>query len=115
MNDFMPITITNKAMSQFATALGEAEDKPFAVRIGVKGGGCSGFMFNLEFIQESDIDQEDDVTYTTSNIKFVIDILSEQYLKGMTLDYISGLNESGFKFTGGAVTRTCGCGASFSN
>lgn len=114
-SDECPVKITEAALSQFKGHK-EAQNDPdiVAVRIGVKGGGCSGFMHNLEFIKQSEIDTDEDSIYLIGDMQFVIDCFSEPYLSGTTIDYLHTLKESGFKFLSDAVKRTCGCGASFS-
>lgn len=106
-----PIEITETAYNQLKAAAQSEDD---IIRVGVKGGGCSGFLFNLEVINKNNLDKEDDIIYKVKDLTLTIDILSESYLKGTTLDYITSLKESGFKFNNPNVKRTCGCGSSFS-
>ena len=80
------------------------------LRIGVRGGGCNGFSFNLCFDSLKDLDTRHDC----GGIDVFIDPMSALYLEGTTVDYIDGLNGSGFKFNSGKVTSTCGCGSSVS-
>jgi iron-sulfur cluster assembly accessory protein len=114
MIDF-PITITPVALEQFKSAMTGEGELPDAIRIGVMGGGCSGFMYKLDFIKTEDIDSEEDIIRVIDGIKFVVDIFSSEYLKGTEVDFISTLLESGFKFNNTQAKRTCGCGSSFSN
>ena len=110
----MGIEITQKALMEYKkAALSEGN---LFIRIGVKGGGCSGFLYINEFINEQDIDNEDDITEYNeeTGIVFVMDIFSKEYLKGTTIDYLNSLTESGFKFISPNVSRSCGCGKSFS-
>lgn len=110
-----PFSISPEAMLQFKTAYsGESDPDIFGIRIGVKGGGCSGFMHNMEFIKRADVDPEEDLVYLHEGIYFVTDCFSEPYLKGTRVDYIHSLRESGFKFISSEVRKTCGCGSSFS-
>ena len=81
------------------------------VRVGVKGGGCSGLMYNLEFDSEL---KEDDKLIEDNGIKIVIDKKSILYLAGTELDFSDGLNGKGFSFINPNASRTCGCGESFS-
>ncbi len=108
--------ITRDAVSQARVALDADDTKPYAIRIGVKGGGCSGFLYNMEFIQQEDIDPEEDQVHDSyEDVLFVIDVFSMEYLKETTLDYQTSLRESGFKFVSNKPgRRTCGCGSSFS-
>lgn len=81
------------------------------VRVGVKGGGCSGLMYDLDF--DSELKEEDKII-EDNNIKIVIDKKSMLYLVGTELDYTGGLNGKGFSFINPNASRTCGCGESFS-
>ena len=75
--------------------------------------GCSGYNYNLEFIKEESIDQEEDLVSKIDRLTFVMDIFSKEYLKGTTLDYVSSLKESGFKFENPQSKKTCGCRIKF--
>lgn len=90
-----------------------AEGKNFDnfVRVGVKGGGCSGLMYNLEFDSEK---KEDDQVIEDNGVKIIVDKKSVLYLIGTELDYSDGLNGKGFSFVNPNAARTCGCGESFS-
>lgn len=81
------------------------------VRVGVKGGGCSGLMYNLEF--DSELKEEDKVI-EDNGVKIVIDKKSVLYLVGTELEFSDGLNGKGFSFVNPNASRTCGCGESFS-
>ncbi len=81
------------------------------VRVGVKSGGCSGLVYELEFDSES---SEDDKIFEDNGIKIVVDKKSFLYLVGTTLEYSGGLNGTGFVFSNPNAQRTCGCGDSFS-
>jgi len=106
------INITSRALHAFQEAARE-ENKSF-VRIGIKGGGCSGFMYNLEFINEDEIDKEEDIRIEEDSVTFVVDVFSKEYLNGTTIDYVMSLQETGFKFDNPKVKKSCGCGSSFS-
>ncbi len=80
------------------------------VRLGVKGGGCSGFSYLLEFGDERDGDN----ILEQDGIRFFMDRKSSIYLKGIVLDYRKGLQGKGFAFQNPNATSTCGCGESFS-
>ena len=81
------------------------------VRVGVKGGGCSGLMYNLEFDTEM---KEEDKVFEDNQVKIVVDKKSVLYLAGTELDFSGGLNGKGFNFINPNASRTCGCGESFS-
>ncbi|MBX7258349.1 MAG: iron-sulfur cluster assembly accessory protein [Candidatus Hydrogenedentes bacterium] len=80
------------------------------VRLGVKGGGCSGLSYLLEFGKQ----REGDIVHEQDGMKFFMDRKSSIYLKGIVLEYKEGLNSKGFVFRNPNATSTCGCGESFS-
>jgi iron-sulfur cluster assembly protein len=80
------------------------------VRVGVKGGGCSGLEYELKF---EDKTAAGDEIYEDKGIKIVVDMKSLLYLYGTQLDYTGGLNGKGLFFNNPNATRTCGCGESF--
>jgi iron-sulfur cluster assembly accessory protein len=107
-----PIVMTAKALEMIRSALEETkgEDGDF-LRVGVKGGGCSGFQYSLNFTNEVD---DEDLLVVVDGLKIVTDAFSASYLKGTELDYVDTLQGSGFKFNNPNAKRTCGCGSSFS-
>lgn len=112
------IKLTEKAVKQFYQALITDDERKEFIRIGVKGGGCVGFQYNLEFINEEDIDKDEDlrenIAWEDKNITFIVDIFSKEYLKDTTIDYIISLSENGFKFINYNIKKSCGCSQSFS-
>lgn len=80
------------------------------LRLGVKGGGCSGLSYSVGF----DTDRPGDTVYESDNLKVYVDPKSYLYLKGMTLDFNDGLEGRGFKFVNPNAQKSCGCGESFS-
>jgi len=82
----------------------------YGLRVGVKGGGCSGMSYTLGFDATS---KELDRIYETQGVKVFVDPKSLFYLMGVTLDYSDGLNGRGFTFNNPNATKTCGCGSSF--
>jgi iron-sulfur cluster assembly accessory protein len=111
LTDF-PVDLTEKAIEMVRSALEEtdAEDGEF-LRVGVRGGGCAGFQYSLNFTDEID---DDDVATVAGGVKVVTDTFSAGYLKGTELDYVESLQGAGFKFINPNARRTCGCGSSFS-
>tara|TARA_B000000532_G_scaffold237209_1_gene224303 strand:- start:167 stop:493 length:327 start_codon:yes stop_codon:yes gene_type:complete len=81
------------------------------VRVGVKGGGCSGLMYEMDFDTEM---KDGDQTFEDKGIKIVVEKKSFLYLVGTELRYSGGLNGKGFEFFNPNANRTCGCGESFS-
>ncbi|MCB9196987.1 MAG: iron-sulfur cluster insertion protein ErpA [Flavobacteriales bacterium] len=105
------ISVTESAKKK-AVQLMEEDNKPgYFIRVGVKGGGCSGLMYDLTFDNEV---KDDDKELESNGIKVVVDKKSYLYLVGTTLDYSGGLNGKGFVFVNPNANRTCGCGESFS-
>jgi iron-sulfur cluster assembly protein len=80
------------------------------MRIGVVGGGCSGFQYSLKF----DTKQEGDRVTDFDGVLVLVDEISLPYIAGTTLDYVEGLHNAGFRFDNPRASRTCGCGSSFS-
>lgn len=80
------------------------------LRVSVVGGGCSGFQYSLALDEYA---REDDTVVEQDGVQVFIDPISQQYLYGVTIDYVSGLQGAGFKFINPNATRTCGCGSSF--
>jgi len=105
------IKVTESAKAQALKLMDEDKKEGAFIRVGVKGGGCSGLMYNLEFDNEL---KEDDKEFEDNGIKVVVDKKSFLYLVGTELDYSSGLNGKGFVFVNPNADRTCGCGESFS-
>jgi len=89
----------------------EGKSQESFIRVGVKGGGCSGLMYDLEFDSEL---KEEDKLIEDNGIKVVVDKKSILYLAGTELDFSGGLNGKGFNFINPNASRTCGCGESFS-
>jgi iron-sulfur cluster insertion protein len=113
MDDPKPlITLTDKAAAKILE-LRDADEKTRGkpLRMCVHGGGCSGFTYDLYFDDpKPDIDQVFDV----KGVTVLVDSMSLMYLAGTELDYLDGLNGTGFEFNNPNVKSTCGCGSSFS-
>jgi iron-sulfur cluster assembly accessory protein len=111
-NTDFPLTFTSRAIDMIRSALAETsgEDGEY-LRVGVKGGGCSGFQYSLNFTDE--VDEEDQLVFV-EGLKIVTDSFSASYLAGTELDYVETLQGAGFKFNNPNAKRTCGCGSSFS-
>jgi iron-sulfur cluster assembly protein len=105
-----PIKFTESAINELKRLMNDAGfDKELELRIGVKGGGCSGLSYVLGFENRKDTDQE----YEFEGLNFVIDKAHEMYLYGMEIDWQGGLNSRGFTFQNPNASKTCGCGTSF--
>ena len=106
------VTISEKAKKQLVTYREtEGYDKTYHIRVSVKGGGCSGLMYDLSF--DNTINDTDQVLEQESGIKVLVDKKSLLYLAGTVLDFSDGLNGKGFQFVNPNASRTCGCGESF--
>jgi len=106
------VTLTAAAIKKVKEVLDTANPKPTALRIGVRGGGCSGFQYALELCTEEP--KENDEVLEFDGLKVYLDNMSAMYLDGCEIDYVEDLVASGFKFNNPNVSRTCGCGQSFS-
>lgn len=105
------ISITENAVKQVFQIMEENSiPKDHSLRVSVKGGGCSGFTYQLGFDDEQ---KDGDTTVELNNLKVVVDGKSLFYLMGTELDYSSGLNGKGFIFNNPNATKSCGCGDSF--
>jgi iron-sulfur cluster assembly protein len=105
------ITISEKAIKEIRKIMEENNFTPdVGLRIGVKGGGCSGLTYSMGFDPES---REGDTIMEQDNIKLYVDGKSLFYLMGTELDFTDGLNGKGFIFNNPNATKTCGCGESF--
>jgi iron-sulfur cluster assembly protein len=106
------ITVQEEAKSQLQHLMSDDKYGENAfVRVSVKGGGCSGLMYDLDFDNKL---KEDDKVFEDNGIKVVVDKKSMLYLIGTSLEYEGGLNGKGFSFRNPNASRTCGCGESFS-
>lgn len=106
-----PINITASAGQQLLRIKNEQNiPQDHSLRVGVKGGGCSGFSYILGF----DTAKERDQKYTVEGIEVLIDKAHAIYLLGIEIDWMDGLNNRGFVFNNPNASETCGCGTSFS-
>jgi iron-sulfur cluster assembly protein len=105
------ITITEKAKNEILRIM-KSNNIPenYGLRVGVKGGGCSGLTYTLNFDENT---REGDTKIEAENVKLYIDGKSLFYLMGTQLDFSDGLNGKGFLFNNPNATKTCGCGESF--
>ncbi len=105
------ISLTEKAMAEIRKIM-SANNIPgtYGLRVGVKGGGCSGLSYSLGFDKES---RETDKVVKKDDVQLFVDPKSLFYLSGTELDYTDGLNGKGFVFNNPNAAKTCGCGSSF--
>ena len=105
-----PIKFTGGAIDEIKRLINEPGfDATSYLRVGVKGGGCSGLSYILGFDKKG----ENDNQYEENGIQFIIDKAHELYLAGMEIDWENGLNNRGFSFKNPNASSTCGCGTSF--
>jgi iron-sulfur cluster assembly accessory protein len=105
-----PVTLTEGAVAAVRKLMvKEGFDTTQVLRVGVKGGGCSGMTYILEFDHQNANDNE----FEIEGIACVIDKAHEMYLYGMQVDWQDGLNNRGFTFKNPNAATTCGCGTSF--
>lgn len=106
-----PVVLTAKAAEMVKiTRQQEGIDEAHGLRIAVRGGGCSGFEYALDFENEA---RENDWIYEQNGLTIYVDAVSARYLDGTTIDYVMGMAGAGFKFLNPQAKGTCGCGSSF--
>lgn len=109
----MAVALTEKAANEIKRVLSEQKlPENTVLRIGVAGGGCSGFQYALGFDQE--VDPLKDQVGEQHGIKVAVDKKSDLYLDGTTIDFHDGLDRRGFTFNNPNAVKSCGCGSSFS-
>ncbi|MCB0658741.1 MAG: iron-sulfur cluster assembly accessory protein [Saprospiraceae bacterium] len=106
-----PIQLTDGAVKQLRQIMEEQSiTEEFGLRVGVKGGGCSGFSYQLGFDRPKDHDQ----VYEINGMQVFMQKAHAIYLVGMEIDWVEGLDNRGFSFNNPNAKETCGCGTSFS-
>lgn len=107
------VTVTEKAAREVKRVITDNKMAETTVlRVAVAGGGCSGFSYKLGF--DANFDAAKDHVSEQHGLKVVVDKKSDLYLDGTTVDYQDGLDRRGFEFNNPNVTKSCGCGSSFS-
>ena len=105
-----PVRFTKSAIEELRRLVnGAGFDQSQKLRVGVKGGGCTGLSYILNY----DHQKENDNEYSFDGFSFIIDKAHEMYLFGMEIDWQGGLNSRGFTFNNPNASETCGCGTSF--
>ena len=105
------LQVTEKAKSKVNEIMAAEGKAGQGLRVQVMGGGCSGFQYGLTFTEASG---PADLVIDCGTFKVYVDPVSSQYLENASVDYIDGLNGSGFKIENPEAKSTCGCGSSFS-
>jgi iron-sulfur cluster assembly accessory protein len=109
--ELKPITFSDTAVNKVKEIMAQQNPVPAGLRVGVVGGGCSGFSYSMSFENGAGMM---DKTFDFGGLKVFVDATSLMYLKGVNVDYIETLEGAGFKFDNPNVKSTCGCGSSFS-
>lgn len=106
-----PIALTPNAVAKVREIMATQDPLPAGLRIGVVGGGCSGFQYSMSFENKAGMM---DKVLDFDGLKVFVDATSVMYLNGCVVDYVETLEAAGFKFENPSVKSTCGCGSSFS-
>ncbi len=104
------IQLTDSAVSAVSRFIDQADKPIFGLRIRVDGGGCSGFKYGMK-LEETSADT--DQVYDCDGVKILVDNESVELLDGVTVDFLDGLEGTGFKFENPNATENCNCGKSF--
>lgn len=105
------VNLTDTAVVKVRELIAAEDDAGLALRMAVRPGGCSGFSYEMYFDSQVDAD---DLVEEFEDVKVVVDPQSAEMVRGATLDYKEGLMGAGFAIDNPNVTRSCGCGNSFS-
>lgn len=106
-----PVSLTPQAIAKVREIMATQDPIPAGLRLGVVGGGCSGFQYSMSFENQSGMM---DKVLNFDGLKVFVDSTSLMYLSGCVVDYVETLEAAGFKFENPNVKSTCGCGSSFS-
>ena len=108
----MPISLTERAAEEVKKIITEQSlGEEVSLRVGVQGGGCSGFQYSLGFDPKPATDA--DSKFDCHGVTVIVDKKSSLYLDGTTVDFFDGLEKRGFTFENPNATKSCGCGSSF--
>jgi len=105
-----PINLTPNAVKKVKEIMSQQNPVPSGLRVGVVGGGCSGFSYSMQFENAPGMM---DKVFTMDGLKVYVDATSIMYLNGCIVDYLETIEGAGFKFENPNVKSTCGCGSSF--
>ena len=106
-----PVVLTERAIAKVKEIMAQQNPVPAGLRVGVVGGGCSGFSYSMSFENAAGMM---DKSFLVDGLKIFVDATSAMYLNGCQVDYVETLEGAGFKFENPNVKSTCGCGSSFS-
>jgi len=103
------VTLTDVAAQKIGTLLSDEEHAGAGLRVAVRGGGCSGFQYQLALDEQHEGDQ----VFEHDGIRIIVDEMSLRYVEGSTVDYTESLMGAGFQVENPNVVASCGCGSSF--
>ena len=103
------VTLTDVAATKIGTLLSDEEHAQAGLRVAVRGGGCSGFQYQLALDEQ----REGDKVFEHDGIRIIVDELSLKYVDGSTVDYTESFQGQGFEVKNPNVVASCGCGSSF--
>ncbi|TPW29565.1 iron-sulfur cluster insertion protein ErpA [Pararhizobium mangrovi] len=104
------ISLSDSAAKRIATILSKEAGKS-ALRVSVEGGGCSGFSYKFDLVEDQ---QEDDIVLEKGDARVLIDQISLVYMEGSQIDFVDNLMGQSFQITNPNAVASCGCGTSFS-
>lgn len=104
------ISVSDNAAKKIKEIILAQHKEGLGLRVGIKGGGCSGFTYSLNFDKPN---SETDQVFEEKGVQLIVDAKSFVYLTGTELDYVESLQGAGFTFNNPNAARTCGCGQSF--
>lgn len=109
-HEVVPLTLTDTAINKLRSVLEQQGKKDYGIKIQVIPGGCSGYMYNMDF-EKKPVGDDDVLDF--SGVKIFVDKNSQKLLSGMKVDYVETLQGAGFKFDNPTAKASCGCGKSF--
>lgn len=110
----MAVEVSERAIAEIKKASGTRAQRPKGLRVGIRGGGCTGFSYLFEWSDAEPRPEDKVLSFENGDVRVFIDPKSFIYLDGSTLEYSTSLVARGFKFVNPKVKSTCGCGESVS-
>jgi len=110
----MAVDVTQRAINEIKKASAARATRPRGLRVGIRGGGCTGFSYLFEWSDSEPRPEDKVLSFENGDVRVFIDPKSFLYLDGSTLEYSTSLVARGFKFVNPKVKSTCGCGESVS-
>jgi len=104
------LQLTDRAVTKVKEFMARESKAGYGLRVAVRGGGCSGFQYELSYEKEQ---TENDEILEFGELKVFVDAMSKLYLEEVSIDYVEGLQGAGWKIENPSATGTCGCGSSF--